>query len=232
MQEEYVAKHYVHRSNWIRAAVLGANDGLLSTASLVVGVAAAHSDKEAVVLAAVAGLVAGALSMAAGEYVSVSSQADIEKADIAREQQELIDMPEIELQRLADIYVERGVDPDTALEVARQLSAKDALRAHLHDELGINDLNQANPLLAAVASGVAFTLGALLPLIIALFAPLESMVWYQYAFCILFLMLLGAVSAILGGVTIWRPIMRATFWGTAAMAIAAWVGHWLGVQAI
>lgn len=172
MQDE---KHYGTRSGWLRAAVLGANDGILSTASLVIGVAAASTTREPVILAGVAGLVAGALSMAAGEYVSVSSQEDLEKADLAREMIELEEMPEEELKELAKIYEERGLDANLALQVAEQLTAHDALGAHARDELGINDITQANPLLAALSSGGAFVFGGLLPVLVAYFGPLEQM---------------------------------------------------------
>ncbi len=234
MQEEnietYLAKHYIHKSNWLRAAVLGANDGILSTASLAIGVAAASSSRDAVVLATVAGLVAGALSMAAGEYVSVSSQTDVEKADIEREKQELIDMPEVELQRLAEIYEERGLKKETALVVAKELTAHDALGAHVRDELGINDISQAKPLQAAFASGAAFTAGGMLPLIVALFFPEEGMQYYLYGSAIMVLILLGVIAAKVGGSSIPKAIFRVTFWGTVAMGLTSLVGHWFGVN--
>ena len=189
--DEYLAKHYIHRSNWLRAAVLGANDGILSTASIAIGVAAASTTREPILLATLAGLVAGALSMAAGEYVSVSSQTDIEKADIERERKELKDMPEIELQRLAEIYEERGLKKETALLVARELTEHDALGAHVRDELGINDVSQAKPLQASFASGAAFTLGGLLPFIVVFLFPMEGMEYYLYGLSILFLGVLG-----------------------------------------
>lgn len=230
--EEYLAKHYIHKSNWLRAAVLGANDGILSTASLAIGVAAASSSRDAVVLATVAGLVAGALSMAAGEYVSVSSQTDVEKADIEREKQELIDMPEIELQRLADIYEERGLKKETALIVAKELTAHDALGAHVRDELGINDISQAKPLQAAFASGAAFTAGGVLPLIVALFFPIDAMQYYLYGSAIMVLVLLGVLAAKIGGSSIPKAIFRVTFWGTVAMGLTSLVGHWFGVNLV
>ena len=161
--DNYLDNHYIHRSNWLRAAVLGANDGILSTASIAIGVAAASDLREPVILATLAGLVAGALSMAAGEYVSVSSQTDVENADIEREKIELEDMPEIELQRLAEIYENRGLKKETALMVAKELTEKDALAAHIRDELGINEISQAKPIQAAMATGAAFTVGGLLP---------------------------------------------------------------------
>ncbi len=230
--EEYLAKHYIHKSNWLRAAVLGANDGILSTASLAIGVAAASSSRDAVVLATVAGLVAGALSMAAGEYVSVSSQTDVEKADIEREKRELIDMPEIELQRLADIYEERGLKKETALIVAKELTAHDALGAHVRDELGINDISQAKPLQAAFASGAAFTAGGVLPLIVALFFPEDGMQYYLYGSAIMVLILLGVLAAKIGGSSIPKAIFRVTFWGTVAMGLTSLVGHWFGVNLV
>ena len=169
--ENYLNVHYIRRSNWLRAAVLGANDGIISIASLAIGVASAGTTREPILLATLAGLVAGALSMAAGEYVSVSSQMDTEKADIAREAQELKDMPEEELQILATIYEQRGLSKETAMQVAIELTEKDALAAHVRDELGINEISQANPIQAALASGAAFTLGGILPLIVVLFSP-------------------------------------------------------------
>src|SRR5210317_839606 len=169
--DNYLDNHYIHRSNWLRAAVLGANDGILSTASIAIGVAAATDFREPIILATLAGLVAGALSMAAGEYVSVSSQTDVEKADIQREKIEIKEMPEIELQRLAEIYEKRGLKKETALIVAKELTVKDALGAHIRDELGINEISQAKPVQAALASGAAFTLGGLLPFLVTLLLP-------------------------------------------------------------
>ena len=228
--DDYLANHYINRSNWLRAAVLGANDGILSTASIAIGVAAASTTREPVLLATIAGLVAGALSMAAGEYVSVSSQTDIEKGDIERERQELEQMPEMELQRLADIYVERGLKKDTALIVAKELTAHDALGAHVRDELGINEISQANPIQAALASGAAFTLGGALPLIVTLFLPLHNMEYYLYGSATLFLIILGGVAAKTGGSSILKPIIRITFWGTVAMGLTALVGYLFGVN--
>jgi len=228
--DDYLANHYIHRSNWLRAAVLGANDGILSTASIAIGVAAASTTREPVLLATIAGLVAGALSMAAGEYVSVSSQTDIEKGDIERERQELEQMPEMELQRLADIYVERGLKKDTALIVAKELTVHDALGAHVRDELGINEISQANPIQAALASGAAFTLGGALPLIVTLFLPLHNMEYYLYGSATLFLIILGGVAAKTGGSSILKPIIRITFWGTVAMGLTALVGYLFGVN--
>lgn len=230
--EAYLDNHYIHRSNWLRAAVLGANDGILSTASIAIGVAAASNLREPVILATLAGLVAGALSMAAGEYVSVSSQTDVEKADIERERIELEEMPELELQRLADIYESRGLKKETALIVAKELTEKDALAAHVRDELGINELNQANPIQAALASGAAFTIGGLLPFLITLFLPLNSMEYSIYGFAIVFLMILGALAAKAGGSSIGIAILRITFWGTVAMGLTALVGYMFNVNMV
>lgn len=227
--KDYLSPHYIHKSNWLRASVLGANDGLLSTASIVVGVASASTSREAIVLAALAGLVAGALSMSAGEYVSVSSQTDIEKSDIAREAKELEEMPEEELQYLATIYVQRGLKKETALQVAKELTEHDALGAHIKDELGINEISQAKPLQAALASGASFTFGAVLPLLIAIFMPVKEMVYYQYGFTIAFLILLGAVAAKTGGSNVGKAILRITLWGTLAMVLTAVVGRIFGV---
>lgn len=228
--KRYLSPHYIHKSNWLRAAVLGANDGILSTASIAVGVASASVAREPIVLASLAGMVAGALSMAAGEYVSVSSQTDIEKADIAREAQELKDMPDKELQFLAAIYEQRGLKKETALQVAKELTEHDALGAHVRDELGINEISQAKPLQAAFASGASFTCGAILPLLIAIFMPLKYMVYYQYCMAITFLMILGAIAARAGGSGVGKAVIRITLWGTIAMALTAGVGHLFGVN--
>jgi VIT1/CCC1 family predicted Fe2+/Mn2+ transporter len=228
--ENYVANHYIQRSNWIRAAVLGANDGILSTASIAIGVAAASHMREPIVLATVAGLVAGALSMAAGEYVSVSSQTDVENADIEREKQELIDMPEIELLRLAEIYEKRGLKKETALTVAKELTEKDALAAHIRDELGLNEMSQANPIQASFASGASFTVGGILPLMVVLFTPLNTMEYYLYGSAIIFLAFLGAMAAKAGGSGVRKAIIRITFWGTIAMGLTAIVGYIFGVN--
>jgi vacuolar iron transporter family protein len=223
-------KHYVNRVGWLRASVLGANDGILSTTSIAIGVAAAGPDRNTIILAALAGLVSGAMSMAAGEYVSVSSQADTEKADLLREAQELKEMPELELKELADIYKERGLSPELALQVAEQLMQHNALEAHAKDELGINDLTQAKPLLAAIASFASFSVGALLPFMVSMFAPIKQMIYYQYGLSILFLMILGAVAAKAGGSNIGIAVARICFWGTVAMAMTAMVGHFFGVN--
>lgn len=217
--------HYINRSAWLRAAVLGANDGILSTASIIIGVAAASSTREPVIIAGVAGLVAGALSMAAGEYVSVSSQTDIEHADLDRERQELIDTPAQELRELARIYESRGLTQATALEVATQLTAHDALGAHARDELGISELTAARPLQAALSSGVAFTAGGALPVVVAFIAPLNSMEYIQYVFALVFLAILGLVAARAGGSRRLKAVLRITFWGTIAMGITALTGY-------
>ena len=221
--------HFVNRSNWLRAAILGANDGILSTASIVIGVAAAATTRESIILAGIAGLVAGALSMAAGEYVSVSSQSDIETADLNREQQELDEFPEEELHELAKIYKNRGLTNELSLEVAKQLTQHNALEAHARDELGINDISQAKPLQAAFASGAAFVFGGILPIIVALYVELNQMIIFQYSFSILFLALLGAVAAKTGGSSVWKSIVRITFWGTLAMLLTALIGYLFGV---
>jgi vacuolar iron transporter family protein len=228
--DSYLDNHYIHKSNWLRAAVLGANDGILSTSSIAIGMAAASEFREPVVLATLAGLVAGALSMAAGEYVSVSSQTDVEKADIDREKLELEEMPEIELQRLADIYVERGLKKETALQVAQELTAHDALGAHIRDELGINEISQAKPLQAALASGASFTVGGALPFLVTLFLPVKNMEFWLYGLAILFLAFLGALAAKTGGSSVTKAVLRVTFWGTIAMVLTALVGHIFGVQ--
>lgn len=225
-----IEKHYVNRVGWLRASVLGANDGLLSTTSIVIGVAAAQPDRNTIVLAALTGMIAGAMSMAAGEYVSVSSQADTEKADLLREKRELEEIPEIELKELAKIYEKRGVSKETALQVATELSEHDALAAHAHDELGINEITQAQPFQAAIASFGSFALGALLPFAIAMLAPIKQMVYFQYGFSIVFLMVLGAISAKTGGSKIAVAVLRICFWGTVAMGITAMVGHFFGVN--
>ena len=222
MQEE---RHYGNRSGWLRAAVLGANDGILSTASIIIGVAAASSTREPIVLAGVAGLVAGALSMAAGEYVSVSSQSDIETADLNRERMELETMPEEELHELAQIYEERGLDKELSLQVAKQLTAHDALLAHARDELGINEITQARPLQAALSSGASFIFGGILPVIVAYLGPIDSMEYVQYGFAVVFLMILGAIAARAGRSNMLKAVLRISFWGTIAMVITALIGH-------
>lgn len=228
--DNYLDSHFIHRSNWLRAAVLGANDGIISVSSLAIGVAAASTVRDPIALATVAGLVAGALSMAAGEYVSVSSQTDIEKADIERERKELEEMPEEELLILAQIYEQRGLKKETALQVAKELTEHDALAAHVRDELGINEISQANPIQAAFASGAAFTFGGLMPLLVVLFAPVAEMEYWLYGFTIIFLIILGATSAKTGGSKIMYAILRVTIWGTIAMGLSALVGYLFGVN--
>lgn len=228
--DNYLDNHYIHRSNWLRASVLGANDGILSTASIAIGVAAASDIREPIILATLAGLVAGALSMAAGEYVSVSSQTDVEKADIEREKQELIETPEIELQLLAEIYIKRGLKKETALTVAKELTEKDALGAHIRDELGINEISQAKPIQAAFASGAAFTIGGILPFLVTLFVPLKSMEYSLYFFALFFLIVLGALAAKTGGSSVRKAIIRIVFWGTVAMGLTALVGYMFNVN--
>ncbi|MDA6070260.1 VIT family protein [Flavobacterium sp. AC] len=222
--------HYINRSGWLRAAVLGANDGILSTTSLVIGVAAASASREPILLAAVAGLVAGALSMAAGEYVSVSSQSDVETADLKRERIALETMPKEELEELRDIYIQRGLNTVLAKQVAEALMAHDALEAHARDELGINEITQANPLMAAFASATSFITGGLLPVLVAFFAPIKDMVFYQYGFSILFLALSGILAAKAGGSKTIKAVLRICIWGTFAMATSALVGYIFGVQ--
>nr|WP_068886641.1 VIT family protein [Pedobacter panaciterrae] len=224
-------EHYTNRSGWLRAAVLGANDGILSTTSLAIGIAAASSTREPVVLAALAGLVAGALSMAAGEYVSVSSQSDIEVADLKREKRELENMPEIELKELAKLYQQRGLEENLAMQVAVQLTAHDALGAHAKDELGINEITQAKPMQAALASAASFIAGGMLPMLVSIFAPLRLMVIYQYGFSIVFLAISAIIAAKAGGSHKGKAVLRICFWGTAAMLMTALVGYLFGVKA-
>ena len=220
-------KHYVNRSSWIRAAVLGANDGILSVSSIAVGVASATASFEPIAIASLAGLVAGSLSMAAGEYVSVSSQSDIESADLAREAIELEEMPEVEEMELAKIYMSRGLTPETAKEVARQLHEHNALEAHARDELGINEMTTAQPLQAAGASALSFVLGGLLPFsLVFIFEP-EQLYWAEYIFSISFLALLGGISAWLGGSSVFRSILRISIWGTVTMVLSSLVGTWV-----
>jgi VIT1/CCC1 family predicted Fe2+/Mn2+ transporter len=227
--DNYLDSHYIHRSNWLRAAVLGANDGIISISSLAIGVAAANTAQDAVVLSTVAGLVAGALSMAAGEYVSVSAQTDTEKADVAREARELQEQPQQELAILAEIYERRGLKKETALKVAQELTEKNALEAHVRDELGINELSQAKPIQAALASGLAFSVGGALPLAVVLLAPETTLEFWLYGLSIVFLMALGATAAKTGGSGLGKAIVRITVWGTIAMVLSAGVGFLFGV---
>ena len=220
--------HQSRNIGWLRAAVLGANDGLISTSSLVVGVAAAQPDRASVVVAALAGLVAGALSMAAGEYVSVSSQSDTEAADLAREQMELATQPEHELAELASIYVSRGLSPALATQVAVELTAHDALGAHARDELGIHDLTRARPVQAALASAAAFAVGAGLPVLFVFVSSTETLTPLVFGSTILALGGLGMLAAHLGGAPLWRGAARVTFWGAIAMVSTALIGKLVG----
>ena len=222
--------HRTHRVGWLRAAVLGANDGIVSTASLIVGVAAAQSTRASILLAGVAGLVAGAMSMAAGEYVSVSSQSDTERADIERERGELATQPEREHEELAAIYVTRGLDRNLANEVATQLMAKDALTTHAREELGISEALSARPVQAAAASAATFAIGACLPLLLVLIAPLSGLVWTVSGFSLVFLAALGALAARAGGSPMLRATVRVTFWSALAMALTAGVGALFGTK--
>lgn len=223
--------HMVHRIGWLRAAVLGANDGLVSTSSLVVGVAAAGSARPEVLIAGLAGMVAGAMSMAAGEYVSVSSQADAEQADLAREARELEEMPEAELLELTQIYVDRGLDRDLAEQVAHQLTEHDALGAHARDELGISEIISARPIQAALVSALTFAVGAVVPLIVVLLVPETRIAFLVAAFTVVGLAVLGGLGASAGGAGVLRGAMRVTFWGILAMAATAAVGTAFGVAA-
>jgi VIT1/CCC1 family predicted Fe2+/Mn2+ transporter len=220
--------HRTHRIGWLRAAVLGANDGIVSTASLIVGVAAAESSPSNVLVAGIAGLVAGAMSMAAGEYVSVSSQSDTENADLARERKELATDVEHEHAELAAIYEGRGLDAKLAREVATQLMAKDALGAHARDELGISDTLSARPVQAALASAATFAVGAAMPLLLVLVVPASSLVWAVSGSSLFFLALLGSLAARAGGAPVLKSALRVTFWGALAMALTAGVGAMFG----
>lgn len=221
-------RHLVSRIGWLRAAVLGANDGIVSTASLIVGVAAAAATQSSVLIAGVAGLVAGAMSMAAGEYVSVSSQSDTEKADLARERIELHENNAFEHDELAAIYVERGLDTDLAEKVAVQLMAKDALGAHARDELGISEFTTARPIQAALTSAATFTVGAALPLLVAVLVPAGRLIPIVAAASLVFLALLGAIAARAGGANVFRAMARVTLWGALALALTAGIGALFG----
>ena len=227
----HIERHITHRIGWLRAAVLGANDGIVSTASLVLGVAAAGGSSKSILIAGVAGLAAGALSMAAGEYVSVSSQADTERADLNRERKELDADPVHEHAELAAIYVGRGLDAGLASDVATQLMEHDALGAHGRDELGISDTLTARPVQAALASAGTFSVGAVLPLLIVLFVPASALMWAVSASSLLFLALLGVIAAHAGGASVMTAATRVTFWGALAMALTAGVGALFGVTA-
>ncbi len=228
---EHAEHHKSHRTGWLRAAVLGANDGIVSTASLIIGVAAASTAHEGILLAGVAGLVAGAMSMAAGEYVSVSSQSDTENADLALEQKSIEENYECEKNELAAIYRERGVEPALAQQVAEQLMAHDALAAHARDEIGITESGNAQPVLAAFSSAASFTIGAVLPLMVAWLAPTNLLIFLVAMFSLVFLALLGAIAARAGGASIMVGAARVTFWGALAMVLTAGVGKLFGVVA-
>jgi VIT1/CCC1 family predicted Fe2+/Mn2+ transporter len=225
-------QHRSQRIGWLRAAVLGANDGIVSTASLVVGVAAAQSDRPAILIAGVAGLVSGAMSMAAGEYVSVSSQADTEKADLTVERRELRTEPESELKELQRIYVNRGLDPELARRVAEQLTAHDALGAHARDELGLSRVHAAKPVQAALASAATFSIGAALPLITAARVSLQSIIPAVSVASLLFLAVMGGLAARTGGASMLRGALRVTFWGALAMVLTALVGRLFGTTVV
>lgn len=228
MSRLHTESHLVSRIGWLRAAVLGANDGIISTASLILGVASATVAKSDVLLSGVAGLVAGAMSMAAGEYVSVSSQSDTERADVDREKRELVDQPEFEREELAQIYVARGVEPALAQQVAQQLMAKDALGAHARDELGISEISTARPVQAALASAATFSVGAAGPLLLALLSPSTWLLPVVSVGSLAFLALLGTVGAKAGGAEALRPTLRVMFWGALAMGITAAIGAIVG----
>jgi VIT1/CCC1 family predicted Fe2+/Mn2+ transporter len=231
MAPRHHERHLVQRVGWLRAAVLGANDGIVSTASLVVGVAAAAQGRSEILLAGVAGLVAGAFSMAAGEYVSVSSQSDTENADLAREKAELASQPAFEREELANIYAARGLDRELARKVADQLMARDALGAHARDELGISEITTARPVQAALTSALTFSAGAALPILAAIAAPAPVISIVVGAVSLLALAVLGAIGARAGGASVWKPVARVTFWGALAMAATAGVGALFGVSA-
>ena len=224
-------RHRTHRIGWLRAAVLGANDGIVSTASLVLGVAAAGASSKSIVIAGVAGLVAGAMSMAAGEYVSVSSQADTERADLDREQKELAAQPKQEHGEMTAIYVGRGLDAGLASKVATQLMEHDALGAHGRDELGLSETSTAKPVQAAMASAVTFSIGAALPLLIVLLVPGSTLMWAVSGSSLVFLAVLGSLAARLGGASVMTAAVRVTFWGALAMGLTAGVGALFGVAA-
>lgn len=222
--------HLVARIGWLRAAVLGANDGIVSTASLILGVAASGADRAAILVAGVAGLVAGAMSMAAGEYVSVSSQSDTEQADLARERGELEAGPEAELEELAAIYMERGLDKETARKAAAQMMAHDAIGTHARDELHITEITTARPVVAGLTSAATFTVGAALPLLLAAVLPLSMIVAGEAIGSLVFLALLGAIGARAGGSAMLRPVLRVVFWGALAMAMTAGIGRLFGTS--
>lgn len=228
MSRRHSENHLVSRIGWLRAAVLGANDGIVSTASLIVGVASAATGPSEILVAGVAGMVAGAMSMAAGEYVSVSSQADTENADLARERAELATQPEIELDELTQIYVKRGLAPDVARQVAEQLTAHNALETHAREELGIVEHMAARPVEAAVTSALTFAVGAAMPLALVILSPASMLVYSVSIASLLFLALLGAIGAKAGGADVVKATVRVTFWGAAAMALTAGIGALVG----
>lgn len=228
MRSLHSETHLVARIGWLRAAVLGANDGIVSTASLIVGVAASAAGSSEILIAGIAGLVAGAMSMAAGEYVSVSSQADTEQADLTRERLELEIQPDLEREELAQLYVKRGVDIDLARRVAEQLMQKDALEAHAREELGISEITTARPIMAALTSALTFAVGALMPLAMVWLSPANQLVWLVSAASLLFLALLGAIGAKAGGADVLKATIRVTFWGAFAMALTAGIGALVG----
>lgn len=225
---KHTERHLMARIGWLRAAVLGANDGIVSTASLIIGVAAAGAARGDIVVAGAAGLVAGAMSMAAGEYVSVSSQADTERADLARERTEILADPAAEHAELTSLYVDRGLDPHVASSVADQLMARDALGAHARDELNITDLTSARPVVAAIASAATFTAGAALPLCLVLILPISMLIAVEVSGSLLFLAALGAIGARAGGAPVFTASARVVFWGGLAMAITAGIGRLVG----
>ena len=224
--------HYVDRMSWLRAAVMGANDGIVSVGGLITGVAAASPDPKTILIASSAGLVAGAMSMAAGEYVSVSSQSDIERSDIARERQALADMPEEELRELAEIYEARGMSPATAMQAAREVSEKDALAAHIRDELGLSEASAANPWVAALASGVTFSVAAALPLAAAILAPSGQVIASVLVAVVIALALLGALGAWAGGAPLMRATLRVVAGGVFALAVTAAIGKLFGIAGV
>lgn len=232
MPRHHLEVHYADRIGWLRAGVLGANDGIVSTASLVVGVAAASAVRGDVLLAGIAGLVAGAMSMAAGEYVSVSSQADTEKADLAREKKELETDDVTERRELVNIYIQRGLEPALAKKVADQLMAKDALMAHARDELGLNEIHTARPIQAALASALSFAVGAVLPLLAVMVAPVQWMIPIVVASSLLFLAVMGVIAAKLGGANMWVGALRVAFWGLLAMLATFLVGKLFGTAVV
>ena len=230
MRRVHKENHLISRVGWLRAAVLGANDGIISTASLILGVASASSSSSQAVLSGIAGLVAGAMSMAAGEYVSVSSQSDTEHADLSREKQEIAQNPQAEKEELAQIYVGRGLEANLARDVAQQLMAKDAVGAHVRDELGISEITMARPIQAAMASAASFSVGAAAPLILVLVSPPNLLLWVVSTGSLIFLAVLGAIGAKTGGAEILRPTIRVTFWGAFAMAVTAGIGALFGTR--